>query len=205
VDSARLTCLCQPIPEIERAARLLDEATTAHLNQDFDRAASLISEADMPKIRQWTEDLWGSSKYVQPRRVLNAPPHLAKGDRIPVRMPSAVERARLHSRDGFHYRFCGLPLIRKEIRERIRKCYRHLPIWGRQNSEQHAALQAMWLQYDHVLPHSRGGDNSFENMIITCAPCNYARMQYTLEELGLVDPRVRETVRSSWDGLERFR
>jgi len=35
--------------------------------------------------------------------------------------------------------------------------------------------------------HSRGGDNSFENMVITCAPCNYARMEFTLEELGLLD------------------
>lgn len=34
---------------------------------------------------------------------------------------------------------------------------------------------------------------------------NYARMDFTLDELGLRDPRDRERVRSSWDGLERFR
>ena len=27
---------------------------------------------------------------------------------------------------------------------------------------------------------------------------------YTLEELGLLDPRLREPTRSAWDGLERF-
>ena len=42
-------------------------------------------------------------------------------------------------------------------------------------------------------------------MIITCAGCNYCRWHYTLEEVGLSDPRLRMPVAgSSWDGLERF-
>jgi hypothetical protein len=198
------SCLCPPVPQIAVAAKLLDDAVSAHLNGDFDRAASLISEANVAEIRRWTESLWGKrSQYVQPRAVPNGPPHLPRAERVPVRMPSPVERARLEARDGRHCRFCGIPLIRREIRERIRKCYP--TIWGRKNNDQHAAFQAMWLQYDHVLPHARGGDNSFENVVITCAPCNYSRMDFTLDEIGLHDPRDREPVRSSWDGLERFR
>lgn len=198
------SCLCPPVPQIAVAAKLLDDAVSAHLNCDFDRAALLISEANLEEIRQWTEGLWGKrSQYVRPRVVTNSPPHLPLSERVPLRMPSVVERRRLELRDGFHCRFCGITLIRKEIRERIRKSYP--TIWGPKNIDQHAAFQAMWLQYDHVLPHARGGDNRFENLVITCAPCNYARMDFTLEELGLRDPRDREPVRSSWDGLERFR
>ena len=62
----------------------------------------------------------------------------------------------------------------------------------------------MWLQYDHLLPHARGGGSDLDNLLITCAPCNYARWNYTLAEVGLLDPRTRERVRSTWDGLERF-
>lgn len=197
-------CLCAPVPQIAVAARMLDDAVSAHLNGDFDRAVLLISEANLDEIRRWTEGLWGKrSQYVQPRKVANAPPRLEIAARVPVRMPSLVERQRLELRDGLLCRFCGIPLIRKEIRERIRKSYP--TIWGRKNIAQHAAFQAMWLQYDHVLPHARGGDNRFENLVITCAPCNYARMDFTLDELGLLDPREREPVRSSWDGLARFR
>jgi 5-methylcytosine-specific restriction endonuclease McrA len=76
--------------------------------------------------------------------------------------------------------------------------------WGDRNAEQHAGLQAMWVQYDHVVPHARGGDNALTNLVVACAPCNCARMDYTLEEVGLLDPRTREPVRSSWDGLERL-
>ena len=134
--------------------------------------------------------------------MFDPPLHLAKAERVRVRMPSLVDREWLRVRDGLHCRFCGIPLIRKEVRERVRKCYP--TIWGRKNVAQHAAFQAMWLQYDHLLPHARGGENSMENLVITCAPCNYAGMDFTLPELGLLDPRDREPVRSNWDGLERF-
>ncbi len=86
----------------------------------------------------------------------------------------------------------------------MRKAYPKELRWGTTNPEQHAAFQCMWLQYDHILPHSRGGDNSLENMIITCAPCNYGRSEYTLEEVGLIDPRTVPVQHTVWDGLERF-
>ena len=63
----------------------------------------------------------------------------------------------------------------------------------------------MWMQFDHILPHARGGDNSIENMVITCAPCNFGRMKYTLAEMGLADPRMRPVEKIDWDGLEQFR
>jgi hypothetical protein len=125
--------------------------------------------------------------------------------RIPLRMPTPEEKRALHERDGYHCRFCSIPVIRKEIRRRMIAVYPEEAVWGRKNAEQHAALQAMWAQYDHILPHSRGGTNDLSNMVVTCAPCNFGRMEFTLEEVGLADPREREPVRSAWDGLERFR
>ena len=59
-------------------------------------------------------------------------------------------------------------------------------------------------QFDHVLPHARGGDNSLENVVPTCAGCNYGRASMTLEEVGLLDPRTRPPKQAEWDGLERI-
>ncbi len=205
VFTSRL-CLREPIHEIATAARYLDEAVSAHLNGRRDLADDLIRRADMPAIREWTESLWGSnSPYVKYRSIANAPPSVRREQRVTLRMPTTEEKQALLQRDGHHCRFCGIPVIRESVRRRIRKIYPDALPWGRTNQTQHAAFQAMWVQYDHIVPHARGGHNSLQNMVITCAPCNFARMNYCLEEVGLIDPRTRESVRSTWDGLERFR
>jgi hypothetical protein len=78
-------------------------------------------------------------------------------------------------------------------------------VWGKRTADCHAALQAMWAQYDHVVPFTLAGDTRIDNLIVTCAPCNFSRMEHSVEPVGLIDPRTCEPVRSSWDGLERFR
>jgi len=198
-------CLREPIPEIADAARHLDAAVSAHHAGQAGRAEELIHLADMPAIRAWTESIWGKdSSYVQYRDVADTRPSLPAESRIKARMPTTAEKHELHQRDGYHCRFCGIPVIRKEVRERIRVVYLDALPWGRLNIEQHAAFQAMWAQYDHLTPHAFGGTNDLENLVVTCAPCNFGRMSYTLEQLGLIDPRSREPIRSNWDGLERF-
>ena len=194
-----------PIPEIYEAARFLDAAVSAHLLGRHDLADALIRLADMPVIRDYTESLWGSgSPHVQFRTIHDAPPSLARQDRVQTRMPTTAEKTLLHHRDGYHCRFCSMPVIRAETRSRIQRSYPDALPWERKNSEQHAAFQCMWLQYDHILPHARGGGNDLSNVVITCAPCNYARMNYTLAECGLADPLSRQPIQSPWDGLERF-
>lgn len=36
--------------------------------------------------------------------------------------------------------------------------------------------------FDHVMPFSRGGDHSVENLAIACASCNMSKGAYTLDE-----------------------
>jgi hypothetical protein len=197
-------CFREPIPEFDEAVRLLDAAAAAHVAGDVRLAASLIAEADMPEIRDWLESLWGKqSPYLQFREIPDAPPVIPKKDRLDLRMPNAAEKRALIERDGYHCRFCGLPVIRPEIRKLLHKAYPDALPWGRANDSQHAAFQAMWLQYDHIVPHARGGNNDLENLVITCAGCNFCRMNYLLEEVGINDPFDHEPIESNWDGLER--
>ncbi|WP_197467357.1 HNH endonuclease [Thalassospira xiamenensis] len=198
-------CFREPIPEIAIAAQYLDAAVTAHLKGEHEQAATLIKRADMPVIRDWTESIWGkNSPYVSSGRISGAAPVLTKEQRVAARMPNALEKKHLHERDAFHCRFCGIPVIRKEVRAKLAILYPESLKWGRKSTEQHAAFQAMWLQYDHVIPYARGGNNDLDNLVITCAPCNFGRMNFLIEEVGLLDPRTREPLRSSWDGLERL-
>lgn len=198
-------CLRVPISEIADAARTLDAAVTAHLAGKRDIAEQYIRLADMPVLRAYTESLWGAERrYLQLRVVANAPAYMDRASRAKARMPTPREKSELFQRDGYHCRFCGIPVIRSEIRGRILKFYPDALRWGRKNADQHTAFQLMWATYDHLLPHSRKGTSDRDNMVIACQPCNCARMHYTLDELGLLNPLFREPTRSSWDGLERF-
>ena len=166
----------------------------------------MIRSADIREIHEWSESLWGKgAPFYHPLSVESPAPFLPKSERVKSRMVGVQIKRALLARDGFHCRFCGIPLVRGETRARIRAVYPLALRWAGRNAEQHAAFQAMDLHYDHILPHARGGTNDFDNMLVTCAPCNCGRDKLTLEEVGLVDPRTREPVRSDWDGLERFR
>jgi HNH endonuclease len=202
-DSGLPLCLRKPIPEIAWAAQTLLRAMQAHVAGDSTAAAALIASTNLRAIRDWTESLWGKkSPYLAPRAFTSALGILAAEERIPVRMPNSAQKRALIAAQGMHCGFCGIPLIREETRRLIRSWYPEALPWGRTNADQHAAFQAMWLQYDHLVPHARGGGNALDNIVITCAPCNFARMQYVIQELGLDSPLARPAVRSDWDGLE---
>ncbi len=205
MESYLRKCFREPIDEIFTASKYLDEAVNYHLIGDFQKAEQLIIKADLPLIREWTESLWGkNSPYINFKKILNSPPVFEKKDRIENRMPTQELKNKLIERDGYNCVFCGIPLIRVEVRNHIKKLYPNSLKWERTNINQHAAFQAMWLQYDHLLPHSRGGNNDLENLVITCAPCNFARMQFTLTEVGIENPFLNKRAISNWDGLERI-
>ena len=200
------TCLRDPIPELFESARHLNAAVSAHLSGDSILADELIRRADIPAITEWTESLWGvGGPWSRPLPVENQPIFIPKESRIKVRMPGRADIATLIARDGYQCRFCGIPVIRAEVRTLIRKAYPDALRWGSRNAEQHAGFQALWMQYDHLLPHARGGTSELSNMAVTCAPCNNGRCNLTFAEAGLSDPRLREPIRTEWDGLERFR
>ena len=101
-----------------------------------------------------------------------------------------------------------MPLVRPEVRKLLGKLYPDAVRWtSSRASDQHRGLQAMWLQYDHVLVHSRGGATDLDNLIIACAACNFGRDRFTLEEMQLSDPRTDIRLptwdgRHAWNGLE---
>lgn len=195
----------EPIPALYDAARYLDAAVSAHLQGHSILAAGLLKQADMQEARDYTESIWGAkSPYVRVRPSPSAPTPVGSRARVKQRMPGKAEKAAIEARDGYHCRFCQVPVIPAEVRSKLKTLYPNAVLWGKKNIEQHAGLQALWLQYDHVVPHARGGTNDLENVVVTCAPCNYGKDSYCVEDLGLFDPRDRPPIQSHWDGLTRL-
>ena len=78
---------------------------------------------------------------------------------VPRRFRRQVTNTFLFARDNYSCQYCGRH--RSELR-------------GRQ-----------FLTRDHILPLSRGGGNSWENVVASCSPCNNRKGNHLPEEVGL--------------------
>ncbi len=204
-------CLREPIPEIFESAELLSRAANAHLAGETSVAGGLIKEADKPAIRDWIESLWGpKSKYpekVHFRRIREVPLAMAAiptFERVKSRGPTLEIALALIDRFGWNCAYCGIPLIDRRARNLLTAAYPDALRWGRTNDSKHTAFMCMDNEFDHVVPHSRGGSNEIENLVTCCAPCNCGKENWTLDQLGLIDPRSQQARKSNWDGLTRL-
>lgn len=78
---------------------------------------------------------------------------------VPRKFRRQVTNTFLFARDGYRCQYCG------RHRSRLR---------GRE-----------FLTRDHVVPMSRGGDNSWQNVVTACSPCNNRKGNRLPEEVGL--------------------
>jgi len=205
-------CLYEPIAELFEAAMLLQKAAVAHVAGDRPAAEALLAQADLPAIFQWSEALFAGKTIAAEIKARifcyspdpDRPVTVAENDRAGKTIPTALAR-QVIQRDGYFCRYCGIPVIDPKAQSHLRKAYPHGLRWGGRNIDKHTAFQALDLDLDHLVPRSRGGRNTLENLIVTCAPCNCGKAHRTLREMGLNDPRERAPVVPNgfeiWDGL----
>lgn len=129
------SCLREPIETIFEAANLLNLAVEAHLGSQPSEAEALIRKADIPAIADWTESVWGkATPEIHWRIEQEEPlPYLGKADRP---TPDSDTERQIVERDGYHCRFCGIPVIQVEVRRKLVKIYPLATRWaaGTQNS-----------------------------------------------------------------------
>ena len=94
---------------------------------------------------------------------------------VPRRFRRQVTNTFLFARDGYACQYCGRTLAE---------------LHGRQ-----------FLTRDHVMPVSRGGDNSWLNVVTACSACNHRKGDRLLSEVGmtlLAPPREPNHVHLMW-------
>jgi len=94
---------------------------------------------------------------------------------VPRRFRRQVTNTFLFARDSYRCQYCGR---------------RRRQLTGRQ-----------FLTRDHILPLSRGGENSWDNVVTSCSPCNNRKGDCLPREAGmklLAQPREPNYVRLVW-------
>lgn len=199
-------CIKEPIPEIFAAWRAMSAAADEHLKGNRARADELFREADCPVVWNWLNPAWVQvNGNVIEHRPDGDTKIIPKAERDPDRNIADEIRTAVLKRDGYRCRYCGLPVIHADIRKIAARHYPSAVRWNSHDpAQQHAGFQCLWLQFDHVEPHSHGGRSTVENVVISCALCNFGKDKFTLRQLHIEDPRLRAPEPLDYDGLERL-
>lgn len=152
--------------------------------------------------RDWKRPDWN----VVVQSPLGDTQEVSKDLRDPDRDIASSIKATVLQRDGYQCRYCGIPVVHADIRKLAHRLYPDAVPWHPHDPDkQHAGFACLWLQFDHVVPHSHGGRSSLDNVVVSCALCNFGKDKYTLRQLDVAGPRQVPPVPTAWDGLERFR
>ncbi|OYX43753.1 hypothetical protein B7Y94_00865 [Candidatus Saccharibacteria bacterium 32-49-12] len=167
-----------------------------------DQCIRLLETIDSASITDWYIEHGQQSGLHRNRIIslkLGAP--LPIKDRYPVRSPARLQDA-VFERDGYRCRYCGNRLIDQRLLRGFAKALGS-PIFtrGTTNLTSHAIIHIAWPVADHVVPWSRGGETAMGNLVASCAPCNYGKADFTIEQIGISNPLDRLPVMDGWDGL----
>ncbi len=132
---------------------------------------------------------------------LDRPSAIPFESRDPVRSPSKLQN-QVFERDGYICRYCGIQLVSQVfLKKFIKVLDYHKFRKGNTNLEQHAVIHFLWPVADHVIPWNLGGRTSLDNLVSSCATCNYGKDGYTLEEIQITNPFHRAVITSEWKGF----
>ena len=98
-------------------------------------------------------------------------PHYLRAPSITLRVPSVI-RLLEYRRIPYQTRALSRKNILMRDRNTCQFCGRALP--------------ASELTLDHIVPRSRGGDSSWENLVTCCHPCNNRKGDRLPEEAGML-------------------
>lgn len=115
--------------------------------------------------------------------------------------PPASMVVATYQRDHYTCRYCGQRLFPIEVLRAYEGVVGIEYFTATKKNASHGAALVFRATYDHVEPLNRGGRHSLDNLVAACYSCNFGKRDFTLEQLGLDDPRSRPVASDDWDGL----
>lgn len=95
----------------------------------------------------------------------------------------------LFARDNYCCRYCASEVFPKKLFKRVQSVVGEtfLPL-GRTNKTRSGFYLLAVATLDHVLPWSLGGRTNPNNLVTSCWSCNYGKANFTIEQIGILNP-----------------
>ena len=173
---------------ITDAFRVLTESVLLAEMGKMNEAKSLLGSAPDLEMRVWFNDHAQNSGAWRNRAIGVAPP--AKITPLDeVKQFTRLEPV-IFARDDMHCRYCGFPVLLKKTFRNLQGVIGAdaLPL-GRSNLTRSGFYLMFVATLDHVFPWSLGGRTDETNLVTCCWSCNYGKANFTVEQLGIIDPR----------------
>jgi len=196
-----------PLPKpdfFEEALETFIEAFSCAVRGDLQSAISHLERIPEGKLKEWYVEHGQMSGWHHRVKALNLPkPPKFTGDLdSPVISPQLLSEVFL--RDNNHCRYCGTRVINTKALAKFSKILgpNYFVASGNSNLKRHGIALNFRATADHVVPIKRGGRTDIDNLVTSCWGCNIGKLNATLEQMGLDDPRSRTPMnKKDWTGL----
>ncbi|PSL16782.1 5-methylcytosine-specific restriction endonuclease McrA [Marinobacterium halophilum] len=180
-------------------------AVSEAANGKVSESIRLLGEVRDSDLRQWYVEHGQLSGMYRANYFDLAVPKSPEVPLDPIRSPDRHAKEVL-SRDGYRCRYCGLRVVPKNVLAAYSEAVGSevFRVTGT-NAQRHGVVLAFRANVDHVVPWNLGGRTVPENLVTACWACNYGKSGYTLEQIGLEDPRAYPPEVDNWDGLTSLR
>ena len=196
---------CSPLPPpdwFEGQLEFLARAVRQYVSGNRPACLSTLTNNRGDEMRDWYIE-HGQTSGGHRARVLKLPEPVTV---LPSERDSPYIGPKLEDkvfgRDGYRCRYCGIKLVSNRVLKALiaalkTKAFRR----GGPNNETQGFLCAFFPSADHVIPRSIGGKTDMSNLITSCVPCNFGKANYTIEQIGIENPFLREAIEDGWNGL----
>ena len=196
--------LCDRPFDFQLSFQHLEKAVEFAVNGERGLALEHLNMTRHQEIREW---FITSAQVAGPRRHAELGHLEAREPEIPAAEQDtrdiSVPLARtILDRDGYLCRYCHIPVIYKAEAKKLQVLFgaENFRV-SKSNRIAHGTLRAFYNSFDHVLPLSRGGTTSLDNLVAACYPCNFGKDNFTLNQLGMLSPFESMPNKSKHDGF----
>jgi len=202
LDSIKV--LCERPFDLNLSFAQLKRAVESAVSGELALGLSRLEKTRHFEIREWfisTAQVAGARRHTALGEPDAEAPEVPKAAQDTPRISVSLARSVLE-RDGYRCRYCNIPVIYTNEARKLRALFGTENFqMSKSNQVAHGTLRAFYNSFDHVVPLSRGGRTSLENLVTACYPCNFGKDNFTLSQLRLQSPFSVDPQKTDHDGF----